>query len=109
MTHHLDCPIARQDPRLDLTDVFRGDRLTTSAIPYRTGAARQSLPGRPARSRRARPAQRRRLARQPNPLWAYRPVPTSDTARILGISSEAAEGHGETPTRGLLGVTCRRG
>jgi hypothetical protein len=31
MTHYLDCPIARQDPRLDLTD--RGDRSTLMATP----------------------------------------------------------------------------
>jgi hypothetical protein len=29
MTHHLDCPIARQD----LADVFRGDRRTLMATP----------------------------------------------------------------------------
>jgi hypothetical protein len=33
LTHHLDSPIARQDPRLDLTDVFRGDRGTLMATP----------------------------------------------------------------------------
>jgi hypothetical protein len=33
MTHHLDCPVARQDPRLDRTDVFRGDRGTLMATP----------------------------------------------------------------------------
>ncbi len=35
MSHHLDSPIARQDPRLDVTDlyVFRGERGTVSATP----------------------------------------------------------------------------
>jgi hypothetical protein len=37
-------------------------------------AARQSLPGLPTTSRRARPAQRRRLARHPNPFRELPPI-----------------------------------
>ncbi len=35
MSHHLDCPVVCQDPRLDITDVYvlRGDRGTLLAMP----------------------------------------------------------------------------
>ncbi|MDX3854521.1 DUF4331 family protein [Streptomyces sp. AK02-01A] len=46
MSHHLDCPIARQDPRLDITDlyVFRGERGTVFITDHSHSLAGEDIP-----------------------------------------------------------------
>jgi hypothetical protein len=46
MSHHLDCPLARQDPRLDITDlyVFRGEHGTVFVTNHSHSLAGEDIP-----------------------------------------------------------------
>lgn len=53
MSHHLDSPIARQDIRLDITDlyVFRGDTGTIAAnAPVSLGIGKESVTSKPSKT-----------------------------------------------------------